>query len=220
MARLRRNTFRAAVQPVNGMKMKYVLFAAIFLISSLATADMVAYSTMKQIMESSYQRYILVKGASLKSPLQKLRDHGTLASPRPSIQYDFEVAEVDSWFVFKLPHETSHWMHHNIAYWFLGWGADDPNYADSVIGLAINTNGRNYVVYGSNDASRPEDSLYGRTSLGSQFVIDISFDQLAVQHKNEIPSVPGIVGNFNLPDGLKFSTVSVEYHEALEQTIH
>ena len=200
--------------------MKHVLLTITLVLANLASADMVAYSTNKQMREASYERYVLVKGNSLNSAIQKLKDHGKLASPRPSIFYDFEISTSGTWTVIKLPSKTSHWMHHNITYWFLGWGPDDSNYADSVVGLAINCSGLSYAVYGTNDASRPQDSLYGETSGGISFIVNIPFDELAIEHTSQIPEAPAVVSGLKLPSGLKFSKVSLEYHESLDQKIH
>jgi hypothetical protein len=211
---------RAHYIGVNGIRMKYVILTTILFFTNLVSADMVAHSTTKQISEASYERYIFVKGDYLKSPIQKLKDHGKLASPRPSMFYDFDTATSGSWTVIKLPSTTSHWMHHNITYWFLGWGPDDPNYADSVIGLAVNHSGSSYAIYGTNDASEPQDSLYGETSGGTSFIVNIPFDELVIDHKSQIPKAPTVVSGLQLPSNLKFSKVSIEYHETLGQKIH
>ncbi|ROR94891.1 hypothetical protein EDC56_3704 [Sinobacterium caligoides] len=195
--------------------MKYILLTITLLFANLASADIVAYSTTKQMREANYERYVLVKGNSLKSPIKKLKDHGKLGSPSPSIFYDFEVSTNGPWTVIKLPSTTSHWMHQNITYWFLGWGPDDPNYADSVVGLAVNHNGSSYAIYGTNDASEPQDSLYGETSNGISFVVNIPFDELAIDHKSKVPKAPAVVSGLRLPSGLKFSKVNIEYHGSL-----
>ncbi len=197
--------------------MKYVLLTITLLFANLVSADTVAYSTTKQLREASYERYILVKGNSLNSPIQKLKDHGKLASTGPSIFYDFEISTSGAWTVIKLPSTTSHWIHHNITYWFLGWGPDDPNYADSVVGLAINRSGSSYAIYGTNDTSEPQDSLYGETSTGISFVVNIPFDELVIDKTSKIPKAPSVVSGLQLPSGLEFSKVSIEYHESLDQ---
>lgn len=200
--------------------MKYLLLILVLCFANFSSADNAAYSAMKQIRESGHVRYILAKGNSLVSPIEKLKEHGKLASPRTSITYNFEVATNGLWTVFKLPDAASHWMHHNITYWFLGWGQDDPNYADAVVGLAINHDGLNYVIYGTNDASAPQDSLHGQMSSGTSFFINIPFDELVINDDSERRKPPGVVSGLKLPDGLEFSNLSIEYHESLGQKIH
>lgn len=117
--------------------MKHILIAILIGISNYCFADMIESSTLKQIREGEFDKYILVRGEKLKFPIGKLEEHGELAAPRSSIFYEFQVSKSDDWTIFKLPASSSHWMFHNLTFWFLGWGEDDPNYADSVIGLAI-----------------------------------------------------------------------------------
>jgi NAD(P)H-dependent FMN reductase len=55
--------------------MKYAVFTIALLFTNFVSADIVAYSPTKQLRESGYERYILIKGNSLASPIQKLKDH-------------------------------------------------------------------------------------------------------------------------------------------------
>lgn len=197
--------------------MKSLICALMLFLAQTTFADMDAAGTLNLIKRNFYERFVLVQGVSLKSPLDKLREHGNLASPSPSVFYDFEVAEIGEWTVIKLPKETSHWMHHNITYWFLGWGEGDPNHADFVIGLAKGYGGEGYTIYGGNEPSRPQDSLYGRTSEGRSFLINIPFDELYIDYKNILPPPPDIVSFIDFPQGLSFTVNKIEYHESLEQ---
>ncbi len=185
----------------------------------------------KETLQNSYEipgdaneRYLIVRGQSLRSPITKLEDYGNLAFPNPEMEYAFEVDVLGDWTVFRFPGAESHWMFHNIAFWFLGFGADDPNYADQVIGIALGPDADSgYLLFGDNSEDRPVDSLYGLSQGGDRFLVNIPFDVYSEERNfswngvmKELTSI-GIEDPFEAFPLASPKTVTVTFYHSLDQ---
>lgn len=189
----------------------------------MSNADLLSDSTLHKMRNGSFDRYIYVKGSNLVSPISKLKGYAELAAPQSPRVYQFEFVSNDEWTIFKLPSSTSHWMFLNITYWFLGWGNEDPNYADDVIGLAVakNPSSASHVVYVSNEYPKPRDSMYGAMKNGVFYTINVPFDELTVGPVASVPSIDGILQKieFNAPKLEEVEKQDVTFYGGLEQKV-
>jgi hypothetical protein len=128
----------------------------------------------------SYERYLIVKGRKLNSPLAKIQDYADLPG-RGDVKKEFGISTLNNWTIIKIPSDIDYYNFHNLTYWFLGYGEDDPNYADETVGIAFhNTNeAEDYIIY--NDYSLREeleimDDLFAIKKSNNQIIVSIPFD--------------------------------------------
>ncbi|MDF1822520.1 MAG: hypothetical protein P1U64_13135 [Alcanivoracaceae bacterium] len=204
--------------------MKTVFIVLLILGTVSAQADILFDSTLHTMRNGSFDRYIYAKGERLDSFIAKFHEYAELASPQSPSAYDVQHGTIDGWGVLKLPPSTSHWMFLNVSYWFLGWGDEDPNYADEVIGLAVSKNPSvpSHVVYASNNYPGPTDSFYGLTSNGVSFVLNVPFDELTKGYRPSFPQIDDKIKliDFSAPKVEGFNEIQVIFYGGLEQESH
>lgn len=177
------------------------------------------------IAHEEYERYVLVRGRHLRSAIEKLEEYGSLAFPNPELTYDFKVDALGEWTVLRFPGSESHWMFHNVVYWFLG-SRDDANFADEVIGIAIASDIQaSYLVYGDSESGE-FDALYGITTLGGfRFVTDVSSDEYLrggdapwqkVMNELRSAGIENPLQNVPMPSA---ETVPITFYQSLDQRL-
>ena len=134
------------------------------------------------IKSKEFERYLFVKGQHLKSVEQKLNDYGQFSVDTTS--FTFSKAQISDWTVIKFPSNwTDYDTYHKIVYWLLGNPPNDYNYADSVIGLSIDTIGQNnYFIFNDYDLREKltlEDDLFGVFQNNERFILNIPFDKFS-----------------------------------------
>lgn len=205
------------------MKEYFLTFGLILsLLSATGHTEIVLDSATHQVQSGSFGRYILVNGEKLVSAQRKVEEYAELSSAEPTIKYNFKFAYIGNWAVIGIPNSTSHWMFHNLAYWFLGYSGDQ-NFADKVIGIAVDESGSNrgYLVYGQNDQSRPEDSLYGQTQQGVDFIVNVPFDHVVLNQNSDREQLQSMLAEigvnlpFKAPNIANSNSVTIEFHESL-----
>jgi len=201
--------------------MRCVVAAILLIASCLSFADIVSDSALHKMRSGNYDRYVYVRGQNLESPRSKLIEYANLGAPESPYIYQFEIGIESNWTVFKFPASTSHWMFLNVTYWFLGWGDEDANYADDIVGLAVarDSSSVSYVVYVSNDHPVPRDSMYGAMRNGLSYTINVPFDEVTVGYRGSVPSVEAALEEigFEAPEFGKVEVLDVTYYGGLEQ---
>jgi hypothetical protein len=132
------------------------------------------------LKSDNFERFILVKGAHLKSVESKLKEYGELPAKGNTYTYQFSKAKLGDWTVIKMPSDfKDSYGFHNIVYWFLGYAPEDNNYADFTIGLSL-SDSLSYAIYNNNklkEMLKLEDDLFGVFSNNEKFVLSIPFDE-------------------------------------------
>lgn len=154
----------------------------------------------------NYERYLIVKGSNMTSAIIKVQEYFDLPG-RGDVELEFGVATIGDWAVVKLPAGIDHYTYHNLVYWQLGTGPDDPNYADETIGVSFHDSdtSKSYIIY--NDYSlRQElnimDDLFAVRKSNTKMIVSIPFDITLEVDLEAIPSYDAMQAKyrFNVDD--------------------
>lgn len=163
----------------------------------------------------------MVKGVKLNSPIAKIQAYADLHG-RGIIKKEFGLSSFNNWTIIQIPDGFDYYYYHNLAYWFLGFGEDDLNFADEIIGIAINKIYRNedYLIYNDNRLREElgiKDDLFVIKRSNTKFIVSIPFDVSLEIEKDFLPDYEKfqIIYGFNVSDirNLEFDAKPVLFNE-------
>ena len=142
--------------------------------------------------KETYNRFILVKGKSLKDIQPKIQEWTEIFTAEEPVNLTINKADFGSWTLIKLPENEllTAYNYHNLVYWFLGTPPEDQNYADYSIGISIDKNGEStYLIYNDYDLREKiatNDDVFGISEKNQKFILSIPFDELKPSNNKEI----------------------------------
>lgn len=189
------------------------------------------------ISSPGYVRYVFVKGHKDSFSLTTaLTEFGELSKRGETYTYTFDCAQFGEWQLLKFPQELAneHYTFHNLVYWFLGSGPEDPN-AAIPLGVSISRNETDYIVFNDYElrdrlASKTpfsveklelslDDSLLGAFSTGDRFVLNIPFETFTPINEQETPGYHEYLESFAIDlsklksDELKWKQISITFNQ-------
>jgi hypothetical protein len=142
--------------------------------------------------KGTYNRFILVKGKSLKDIQPKIQEWTEIFTAEEPVNLTINKTDFGSWTLIKLPENEllTAYNYHNLVYWFLGTPPEDQNYADYSIGISIDKNGEStYLIYNDYDLREKiatNDDVFGISEKNQKFILSIPFDELKPSNNKEI----------------------------------
>ena len=142
--------------------------------------------------KETYNRFILVKGKSLKDVQSKIKEWAEIFGAGESVNMTINKTDFGSWTLIKLPENEllTAYNYHNLVYWFLGTPPEDQNYAEYSIGISIDKSGEStYLIYNDYDLREKiatNDDVFGISEKNQKFILSIPFDELKASNDKEI----------------------------------
>ena len=142
--------------------------------------------------KETYNRYILVKGKSLKDVQPKIKEWAEIFGAGESVNMTINKKDFGSWTLMKLAENEllTAYNYHNLVYWFLGTPPEDQNYAEYSIGISIDKSEEStYLIYNDYDLREKiatNDDVFGISEKNQKFILSIPFDELKASNDKEI----------------------------------